>query len=134
MLTRLAADGVLLLHAAFIVFALLGGLWALRWRWAPALHLPAAAWAFFIELSGGVCPLTTWENQFRASAGQSGYASSFVEHYLLPLIYPAGLTRNSQVLLAAGVVLVNLAVYAWVWRRRKRPNTSPGASNDRADN
>lgn len=120
MLTRLAADGVLLLHAAFIVFALLGGLWALRWRWALTLHLPTVAWAFFIELTDGICPLTTWENLLRTRAGQSGYTTSFVEHYLLPLIYPAGLTRELQYLLAATVLLVNLAVYAWVWRQRSR--------------
>ncbi|MFM9880702.1 MAG: DUF2784 domain-containing protein [Burkholderiaceae bacterium] len=120
MLIRLAADGVLLLHAAFIAFALLGGLLALGWRWAPALHLPAVAWAFWIELSGGICPLTTWENLLRTRAGQSGYSASFVEHYLLPLIYPAGLTRDIQYLLAGAVVLVNLAVYAWVWHQRSR--------------
>jgi hypothetical protein len=115
---RLAADAVLLLHLGFIAFAVLGGLLALRWRRAPWLHLPAVAWAAWIESSGGLCPLTPLENRLRVLAGQSGYPGGFIEHYLLPWIYPAGLTREVQLVLAGFVVLVNLAVYAWVWRRR----------------
>lgn len=117
---RLAADAVLLLHGAFIVFALLGGLWALWWRLAPLVHLPAAAWAAWIELSGGLCPLTLWEDQLRRAAGQAGYETSFVEQHLLPLIYPAGLTPAVQGVLAGVVLLVNAAIYALVWRRRRR--------------
>jgi hypothetical protein len=117
MSTRLAADAVLLLHGAFIVFALLGGLWALAWRLAPLLHLPAAGWAVWIELSGGLCPLTTWEDRLRRAAGQAGYETSFVEQHLLPLIYPAGLTPAVQWVLAGVVLLVNVAIYAFVWRR-----------------
>ncbi|ATE59218.1 DUF2784 domain-containing protein [Thauera sinica] len=114
---RLAADAVLLLHLAFILFVLLGGLLALRWRRAPLVHLPAAAWGIYIELSGGICPLTPLENRLRAAAGQAGYEGGFVEHYLLALIYPAGLTHEIQFVLAAVVVGVNLAVYALVLRR-----------------
>lgn len=121
---RLAADAVLLLHLAYIVFAVLGGLLAVRWRWLPLLHLPAVAWAFYVEFTGSLCPLTSMENSFRLSAGQSGYAGGFVEHYLLPLVYPAGLTREVQLILAATVLGVNLAVYAWlvVHRRAGRAN------------
>ena len=124
MLFRLAADAVLLFHLAYIVFAVFGGLLALRWRWWPLLHLPAVAWAFYVELTGSLCPLTSVENSFRLSAGQSGYAGGFVEHYLLPLVYPAGLTREVQFILAATVLGVNLAVYAWlvVHRRAGRAN------------
>lgn len=120
MFHRLAADAVLLLHLAFIVFVVGGGLLALRWRWAPLLHLPAAAWGAFIELSGGICPLTPLENALRLQAGQAGYAGGFIEHYLLGLIYPAGLTRGIQFALAALVLAVNLAIYAWVWQRRRQ--------------
>lgn len=120
MLVRLAADAVLLLHLGFIAFVLLGGLLALRWRRAPWLHLPAAGWGVWIELSGAICPLTPLENRLRAAAGQAGYEGGFVEHYLLALIYPAGLTREVQWVLAALVLGVNLAIYAWVWRRRPR--------------
>ena len=116
---RLAADGVLLLHLAFILFALFGGALAARWRWMPLVHLPTAAWAFFVELTGRICPLTPIENDLRIRAGQSGYTQSFVEHYLLDLIYPLGLTRELQFALAATVVVVNIAIYAWLaWRLR----------------
>lgn len=117
MIARLAADGVLVLHLLFIVFVLGGGLLALRWRRAPWLHLPAAAWGVFIEASGRICPLTPLENRLRAAAGQAGYEGGFIEHYLLAVIYPAGLTRDIQFVLAAVVIVVNLMIYFWVWRR-----------------
>ena len=115
---RLAADGVLLLHLAFILFALVGGALAARWRWMPWVHLPAMAWAIFVEFTGRICPLTYLENDLRLRAGQSGYTTSFVEHYLLDVIYPAGLTRELQFGLAATVVLVNIAIYVWLVLRR----------------
>jgi hypothetical protein len=120
---RLAADAVLVLHFAFIAFALLGGLLALRWRWMPLLHLPAAAWGAFVEISGRQCPLTGLENALRQHAGEVGYPASFVEAQLLGIIYPEGLTRGVQVVLAGIVVAVNVAIYALVvrrWRRRGR--------------
>lgn len=119
MLHRLAADAVLVFHLAFIVFAVLGGLLALRWRWMPWLHGPAALWGFFVEATGRICPLTPLENALRQQAGQSGFSSGFIEHYLVPLIYPSGLTRDIQWLLAGVVVAVNMAVYGWVWTRRR---------------
>lgn len=119
MIHRLAADGVLLVHLGFILFVLLGSLLALRWRRAPWLHLPAAAWGVYIEVSGGLCPLTPLENRLRVAAGEAGYSGGFVEHYLVPLLYPAGLTQETQYLLAAIVLGVNALGYAWVWRRRR---------------
>ena len=116
---RLAADGVLLLHLAFILFALLGAAMAVRWRWIPLVHLPAAAWGFFVELTGRICPLTYLENTLRIQAGQSGYAESFIEHYLLDIVYPTGLTREVQFALAGAVVVVNIAIYGWLWSRRR---------------
>jgi len=115
---RLAADAVLLLHLAFIVFAVLGGVFAARRRWVVLVHLPAAAWGAFVEITGRICPLTHAENSLRAKAGQSGYAESFIEHYLLAVIYPAGLTRDVQFVLAGVVVVVNVAIYAWVFYAR----------------
>lgn len=119
MLSRLAADAVLLLHLGFILFALLGGWLALRWHWLPVIHLPAAGWGGFVELSGRTCPLTGLENHFRDLAGQAGYAESFVEHYLLGVIYPDGLTREVQFLLAGAVLLVNALAYLRWWRHRR---------------
>ncbi len=115
---RLFADATLLLHLAFIVFALLGGLLGIRWRWVPFVHVPAAGWGFFIELSGGICPLTYLENYFLLRAGDAGYRESFIEHYLLHIIYPAGLTREAQLILALVVLCVNGAVYGWLAYRR----------------
>jgi hypothetical protein len=119
MLFRLAADAVLLIHLAFILFALLGGAIAVCWRWIPVVHLPAAAWGFFVEFTGRICPLTYLENYLRIKAGQSGYTESFVEHYLLAIIYPAGLTREIQFALAAVVIGVNMVIYGWLFVRKR---------------
>lgn len=119
MIYGLLADLLALVHLAFILFAVGGGFLALRWRWLPLLHLPTLAWALWIEASGGLCPLTPLENLWRRRAGQAGYGESFIEHYLLPLIYPPGLSREWQWLLAAGLLLLNLLAYFWWWRRRR---------------
>jgi Protein of Unknown function (DUF2784) len=119
MLFRLAADAVLLVHLAFILFVLLGAAIAVRWHWIPFVHLPVAAWGFFVEISGRICPLTYLENYLRIKAGQSGYTESFVEHYLLAIIYPAGLTREIQFALAAVVIVVNIAIYGWLFVRKR---------------
>lgn len=120
MIYRLLADLVVTLHFLFIVFVALGGLLALRWRWFPWLHLPAAAWGGFVEVSGRICPLTPLENRLRRAAGGSGYESDFIEHYLFPMIYPAGLTREIQMALAAILVVLNVVIYAVVWRSRRQ--------------
>lgn len=118
MLARAAADGVLVLHLAFIAFVMSGGLLALRWRRVVLLHVPTVAWAIFVELTGAICPLTFVENHFRAAAGLSGYAGDFVGHYLMRVIYPAGLTRTTQMLLAVVVIVVNVAIYAAILRSK----------------
>ncbi|MES2186823.1 MAG: DUF2784 domain-containing protein [Pseudomonadota bacterium] len=120
---RLLADAVLVFHAAFIAFALLGGLTVL-WRRALALpHLAALAWGTWVVATGRICPLTPLENQFRTAAGQQGYGGGFIEHYLVDAIYPPGLTRPVQVGLAVGLVLLNLGIYGWVlWRIRSAEN------------
>ena len=121
MLYRLGADAVLLLHLAFIIFVLLGGLLVAWKRGFLLLHLPTIAWGLFVELSGRPCPLTHWENLLRRLAGTAGYDAGFIEHYLLPLIYPAWLGGPVQYLLAAIVVVVNALIYGGlVWRRRHR--------------
>lgn len=119
MIARLAADGVLLLHAAFILFVALGALLLLRWPRLAWLHVPAAAWGVAIEWLGWLCPLTVLENRLRQAAGEAGYSGGFIEHYLWPLVYPAGLTRPLQVGLGVALLLLNLGLYAWVIRRRR---------------
>jgi hypothetical protein len=113
-----AAAAVLLIHLGFILFVLAGGALAWRHRWLLAIHVPAALWGILVELTGRGCPLTAIENFFLTKAGHAGYAESFVEHYLLPIVYPAGLTREVQIVLAAAVVIINLATYGWLFLYR----------------
>jgi len=120
MFYRALADLVLVSHLAFIVFVVVGGLLALRWRWLPLLHIPAALWGLYIELSGSICPLTPLENALRRAAGVSGYSGGFLEHYVVPVVYPSALSHSLQLVLAGLLVLVNLVVYSLVLRRRSR--------------
>ena len=119
MLPRLLAAAVLLAHLAFILFDILGGVLVAWRRWFVFIHIPAAIWGVIIEVSGWICPLTYIENHLRREAGQSGYPESFIEHYLLPVIYPAGLTGETQVMLAIAVVGINMAVYAAIFLLRQ---------------
>lgn len=117
---RLLVDLIVTTHFLFMLFVIFGGL-LLLWRgWTIWLHLPAVCWGVFIELSGRICPLTPLENRFRQAAGLQGYEGGFIEHYLLPVIYPEGLTRHIQFYLAAAVVLINLLFYGIFLYRRKR--------------
>jgi len=117
MFWQLAADLVLVLHALYVVFAVFGAVLALRWRWLIWLHVPAALWAAAVVIAGWLCPLTPLEQELRMLAGQQGYEGGFLEHYLLPLIYPPGLTRTVQFAMGAFVIAVNLILYTLVWRR-----------------
>ncbi len=127
MLYRLLADLVVVLHALFVAFVVAGGLLVLRRPRLALLHLPAAVWGALIEFSGWICPLTPLEKSLRAAAGQVGYRGGFIEHYLVPVLYPAGLTRGVQLVLGALVIAVNLGVYATLlWRRRPSVSTSTG--------
>ena len=114
---RLLADLTLTLHFAFLAFVVGGGLLARRRRWIAVPHLLAVAWGVYVELMPGLlCPLTTWENTFAFRAGELGYQGGFIEHYLVPVIYPDGLTPGVQRMLAVLVIAVNVAVYAWLPR------------------
>jgi len=118
MLNRFLADAVLLLHLCFILFVVFGALLVMRWRrWLP-VHLAAAGWGFLVEASGATCPLTWAELHFRRLAGEAGYQGGFVDHYLVPLIYPAGLTRAMQLGLGVAVLAINAILYLWIQRRR----------------
>ena len=106
----------------FIAFAVAGGLLVLRWRWLMALHLPAVAWAVLVEVMSWPCPLTPLENHFRHRGGEAGYPGGFVEHYIMPILYPAGLTDRIQVMIGLFVFCVNIGAYALVlsrWNRRR---------------
>jgi hypothetical protein len=116
---RLLADGLVAVHLAFILFVVGGGLLVLRWHGMAVLHLPAVAWAVYIEFTGTICPLTPWENALRNRAGDAGYPGGFIEHYLVPVIYPANLTSRMQMYFGVLVIVVNALAYAFALRRRK---------------
>ena len=124
MFYRILADGVVVVHVLFVLFVVCGAWLALAWRWIPWLHVPAAGWGAFVELSGRVCPLTPLENGLRRSAGLEGYDTSFIEHYVLPILYPAELTRELQLVLGVLVLFVNVGAYAYIYRRYLRHSTT----------
>jgi hypothetical protein len=112
----LLAHGVVLIHLAFVLFVALGALLVLRWRGWAWVHSPCVLWGAWVELAGWVCPLTPIENRFRELAGLGPYGGDFVGRYLLPVLYPSGLTRGAQVTLGALLVLLNAALYLWAFR------------------
>jgi Protein of Unknown function (DUF2784) len=125
------ADLVVVLHFLFVLFVIFGGLLAWRWPKLAYVHLPVAVYGALIELVGWICPLTPLENRLRQSAGLEGYEGGFVEHYILPVLYPGGLTRGVQLVLGALVIGINLTVYAAIANRRRqgvtpRARSSPG--------
>jgi len=125
------ANTVLLLHLGFILFVVLGGLLVRRWPRLAWLHIPAALWGLYTEFFAVVCPLTPLENTLRRLGGAAGYPGGFIEHYLMAAIYPQGLTRELQVVLGSGALLVNLAIYGRLAliRRRKLPDGKRRARN-----
>lgn len=120
MLYRVLANAVVAVHALFILFVVCGGFLAWRWRWVAAIHIPCAVWGILIEYRGWICPLTPLENTLRARAGQQGYGGGFVEHYLLPTMYPSGLTPRVQMMLGTFVLVINVLAYAVLIRRLTR--------------
>lgn len=112
MTARVLADIVLLLHLAFIVFVVLGALLVFRWRRIAWLHIPMVLWASMVNLTPWLCPLTPLEKYFRAAAGQAGYEGGFIAHYLLPVIYPRGLTYDLALIVGIGIVVWNVLLYS----------------------
>lgn len=115
----LAASLIVAAHLAFVVFATLGGLVVVRWPRIAWIHVPAAAWAVYVELSGQICPLTPLENRLRLQAGLDDYSGDFVARYVFPVLYPAGLTRDAQILIGIALAGVNIAAYLWAVRARR---------------
>lgn len=117
MLPSLLADAVVLMHLGFILFVVLGGFLVLWRRWIAWLHIPAALWGAWVSGAGWICPLTPLENWLRRHAGEAGYTGDFTSHYLMPIIYPEGLTRELQIAIAVFVLVLNAVVYTLVFRR-----------------
>ncbi len=119
----IAANLLVVVHLGFICFVLIGGFLVLRWRWLVFLHIPAVVWGVLIEYRGWLCPLTPWEQQLRQAGGMAGYSGGFIEHYLLPILYPAYVSRDVQLILGTFVIVINLAIYGLLimrWVRRKQ--------------
>ena len=114
---RVLADFVLVVHLAFVLFVVLGGLLVVRWPWTALVHVPAAIWGILIEYTGWICPLTPLENSFRIRGGEAGYAGGFIQHYIQPTLYPPGLTRPIQFALGSAVLLLNLTAYGMLWSK-----------------
>lgn len=126
MTARVAADVLVGLHLAFVVFVVAGGLLVVRRPAFAWLHLPAVAWGAYAELTATLCPLTPLENAWRRAAGQAGYDGSFVDRYVMPLLYPTGLTPLDQRWIGVAVIVVNVVAYAFVLpsvRQRRRSTT-----------
>jgi hypothetical protein len=122
------ADVLVLLHFAFVLFVVLGGLLVVKWPKVTYLHLPAAAWGALIEFSGWICPLTPIENRLRRAGGEAEYTGRFIEHYILPVLYPSELTRELQLTIGTAVILVNGLFYALLIIRKRRGKTKRGAA------
>ena len=116
---RILADLLVVLHLAFAAFVVFGGFLAWKWRWLVFAHLPALAWGLWVETSGRICPLTPLENHFRHLAGQLGYQGGFLDHYLVPILYPPGLTRPDQWVLAVLLFAINILAYGALLRPRR---------------
>jgi hypothetical protein len=115
---RILADTTVILHLAFVIFVVFGGVLVARWPWVAWVHLPAASWGAWVELAGWFCPLTLLENWLRQHGGGPAYMASFIDHYLVPILYPSSLSRELQWGLGGLVLLVNVVVYLVVLRRR----------------
>lgn len=116
----MAADFIVLLHVAFVAFVVLGGLLGLRWPRIIWLHVPAVIWGALVEFTGWICPLTPLENRLRRAGGEASYQGDFIAHYILPALYPDGLTRRDQLVLGGIALAVNVAIYALVLVRHRR--------------
>jgi len=131
-IASLLADVVVILHAGFVAFVMLGGLAVARWPRLAWVHLPAAAWGVLVEFAGWTCPLTPLELALRARGGGVAWSGSFVERYVLPVLYPDWLTRPTQVGLGLAALVVNLAAYSWAWSRKRRRARDAGRGSDTA--
>jgi len=111
-LYQISADFIVLLHFTFIVFVLGGGILVIKWRWIIWLHIPAVIWGALISFFGWICPLTPIENMLRQAGKGEGYLTGFIEHYLVPVIYPSGLDRRMYIAMGIFVLVFNLPIYA----------------------
>lgn len=120
MFFALAADLLIIVHLGFIGFVMLGGFMLLKWRWLIFVHLPAVLWGVLLEFQGWICPLTPLEQALRRMSGQHGYTGGFIQHYILPVIYPPALNEDIQLILGVLLILINVIIYLWVFLKPDR--------------
>ena len=120
MLAKVSADLLVAVHFAFIVFVVLGGFLVLKWGKVAILHIPCVLWGGLVEFSGWICPLTPLERYLREAAGGAAYSGGFIDHYIMPLVYPTGLTREMQISIGIIILLVNLCLYGMVLLNHRR--------------
>ena len=123
---RLLADAVVVFHFAVVIFVVCGGLLVVRWRRVAWAHLPVAAWVIFAEWFHRMCPLTFLENWLRQRAGADAYRGDFVSHYIIPVLYPEGLTDRMQIVLGTFIFVTNVVLYAVAFHHRRRPDSGVG--------
>jgi hypothetical protein len=121
---QLLADVVVVAHVGFVMFAVFGAFLAVKWRRVIWIHLAAVIWAAIVEFFGWICPLTPLENWLRQKAGGAVYRSDFIAHYILPLLYPEGLTRRLQIALGIFIIVLNLGIYGWLFRESRKSETA----------
>jgi uncharacterized protein DUF2784 len=121
----LLADLIVLLHFAFVLFVLFGGLLTVKWPRVVWIHGPALLWGCLVEFMGMICPLTPLENRLRIQGGEAGYHGDFLTRWLLSILYPEALTPGIQLAIGALVLALNVAIYTWIWRRRRRQVLQP---------
>lgn len=117
---QVLADAVLLLHAAFVLFTMFGGLLVLRYPKVVWLHLPALLWGVIVQWADLICPLTPLENLLRLRGGEAAYAGAFIEHYVSMVLYPDALTIELRYLLGFLLIAVNAMIYVRVMLHRHR--------------
>lgn len=120
LLYRIAADGVVVIHLVFILFVILGGLMLFRWPWMIWIHVPTAVWGGLVELFGAPCPLTPLENHLRQAGNAEAYRGGFIDYYIMPIVYPPGLTRQTQVVLGVLILVINFAIYFKLLTRKTK--------------
>lgn len=128
MIWQVLADGVVVTHLAFVAFVIFGGF--VTWKWPRAIfaHLPALAWGLWVEVSGQICPLTYLEKRLRHLAGEAGYHGGFLHHYVMPILYPPGLTRPDQWVLAGALLAINALAYGRMMVQRRARVHGSGSS------
>ena len=117
---ELAADIILIIHFLFILFVIFGALLFFIVKKIVFIHIPAIIWGSYIELTHSICPLTYLENWFLHKANLTTYSEGFIQNYLVPIVYPMNLTKDLQIFLGIGLIVINIVIYAFIFSKQKK--------------